>query len=115
MSREQWGHGFYSGLAAAKHRSPKYCITYDSNKHIEYIFALREKHGETYVMEAVPYFWFVYYGTAEPQSSPVDYECIYEKTGDELAGASWVWSWASVLKALAEDERRYKNEERNRI
>lgn len=115
MSREQWGHGFYTGLKAQTKGLPKYCVTFDKadNNHIEYIFIVQGFRGETYILEAINYMWFVVNGFAEPSKSPIDPDNVYEKKASELNNPKWFYSWESVIKAFKEDERLYRKEQTN--
>ncbi len=113
MSREQWGHGYYSGLNAQKKNLPKYCITYADDGHIEYIFIVQELCGDTYILEAIDLMWFICHGFAEPSKYPIDHDKIYEKKASELNRPKWVYSWSSVVQEFKSDEKLYEKEESN--
>lgn len=113
MSREQWGHGYYSGIKAQSRGTPKYCVTFDNNSHIEYIFIVQDLRNDIYILEAIDYMWFVCHGFAEPSKFPIDLDKVYEKKASELSNPKWFHSWGSVVQAFKEDEKLYRKEEIN--
>lgn len=110
MSRQQWGHGFYRGLEAAKQEHVQYCVTYDDHGHIEQIFIVQDIHDDIYVLEAISYMWFVANGLVRPSNEPIEYENIYELKANELKNPKWFYRWESVAKAFMEDEKKWKKE-----
>lgn len=104
MSREQWGHGYHTGVEAAKHQAPNYCVTFTESNNVESVFIVQEVHGNTYVLEAIPYLWFICHGFAEPEKEPIVSANIYEKTGNELGNHKFYWTWHSVIKELKKDK-----------
>ena len=84
-----------------KSNRPKYCITYEENGDIEYVYIVQEVHGSVYVLEAIPYLWFMI-GAAEPSKYPIDIDNIFEKTLKELNNPKFFYEWASVLKEMKE-------------
>lgn len=117
MSREQWGHGFHrgvdKGIELAQSENPKYCVTFVENKHIECIYIVQEIHGDIYILEAIPYMWFICNGFAEPSKYPIEPENVYETRLDELNNPKLFYKWESVVKAFIADEKLYRKQEQN--
>ena len=72
---------------------------------------VHDLRGETYILEAINYMWFVCHGFAEPSKYPIEPENIYEKKETDLNFPKWFYSWESVVKEFKADEKLYRKEE----
>lgn len=100
MSRKQWGHGYYVGLNANAKSEGEYLVEYDKEGYCDRIFIIHEKHGDTYVLEALDYFDIaLYFGLAGPSLKKEDIvpENIIECKLSDLGETKKFYSWASCF------------------
>lgn len=105
MSREQWGHGFYTGvekgLKLQKDKEPRFIIEYTDNGRLNCVSIIHEKHGDVYTIEDLGYFSMLQFsnfgGCPSLEKEDIIPEYVRERKLSELENPKLFYSWATVM------------------
>ena len=102
MSREQWGHGFHTGVKAAeymvKSQIPKYIVEYRDG-YCNAVSIVHEKHGDVFVLEDISFIDMLRFRFGEePSTAKEDIipDNIRELNISELENPKFFFSWNTV-------------------
>ena len=101
MSREQWGHGYRSGLKDALEQSdePKWLVKYNADGMIDCICYIHKYFKDHYLVEVLPYLdlLFILWFGLEVKMEMNPSKDVYEIGIDECENSKRFYSFEAVV------------------